>query len=396
MSLLLKSIAGGESRAGPDSYQHSFGHIDCPACNQDRALSLARITPSLTFAEASSLWIASRCVDPSLKPIRARFIREKTEKSYRQYIDSLNLFFGRLTLESIHIGHVRNYQEARISGSVPFIRKRRPNKNVIAAPCPAGPKKVNQELSIFKAILSRAGCWTQELGEFYEPFMEEVNDVPRALSPEEQRKWLDVARSRQRWWLVYWYSILAFETTMGTNEMRSLRIGDVNISHGIVNVPAAGAKNRYRARTIPLISAEVKWAAEQLLERSRDLGANAPTDYLFPYRRPPAPFDPRRPMTVSGIKKLWEEVRIASGMPHFRPYDTRHTAITRWAEAGMPIAEIMAMAGHLSIRMMRHYMQISEGAKRRALEEAIRKVGPKSERAEPFASSPFYIRARHI
>ncbi len=38
---------------------------------------------------------------------------------------------------------------------------------------------------------------------------------------------------------------------MSTNEIRSLRLGDVNLHHGIVNVPDEGAKNRYRARTIP-------------------------------------------------------------------------------------------------------------------------------------------------
>src|SRR5258708_25163439 len=85
--------------------EHTFGHLDCPACDQARSVSLARITPSLTFVEASALWISSRSLDPSLNAIRGRFIRINTEKSYRQYIDSLDLFFGNLQLEQIHLGH---------------------------------------------------------------------------------------------------------------------------------------------------------------------------------------------------------------------------------------------------------------------------------------------------
>ena len=396
MFVLPKKAAGSVLSPEADRLEHTFGHLDCPACEQVRALSLQRITPDLSFADAAKYWIASRKLDSSLKPIRARFIRESTEDSYQHYIDSLNLFFAQLEIGKIHLGHIRSYQEARLTGAPPFIRKRRPNKNVVAGPCPASPKKVNQELSLLKMIMRRAGCWSQELDEFYEPLLEAINDVPRALTADQQQKWLAIARSQQRWWVVYWYSVVAFETTMSTNEMRSLRIGDVNLFHSIVNVPDAGAKNKYRVRTIPLISAEVKWSAEQLLARARDLGAASPMHFLFPFRRPPGPFDPTRPMTVSGIKKQWEEVRIASGLKNFRPYDTRHTAITRWAENGMGIAEIMAMAGHMSPRMTRHYTQISEGAKRKALEAAIAKKGPMSVESPGQMSTPFYIPNRRM
>jgi integrase len=160
--------------------------------------------------------------------------------------------------------------------------------------------------------------------------------------------WLEVAKTQERWWLVWWYSVLAFETSMSTNEIRSLRLGDVNLYHGVVSIGSAGAKNRYRVRTIPLVSAEVKWVTEQLVARAKDLGAGSPMHYLFPFRRPPGPWDPTRSMTASGIKRQWEEVREAAGLKWFRPYDTRHTAITRWAESGMNIADIMALAGHMS------------------------------------------------
>ena len=69
-------------------------------------------------------------------------------------------------------------------------------------------------------------------------------------------------------------------------------------------------------------------------------------------------------MTGSGLKKLWEEVREASGLPWFRMYDTRHSGATRLAEAGVPTEIIVARMGHCSDQMRRHYTHISSEAQR--------------------------------
>ncbi|MDR5727628.1 MAG: tyrosine-type recombinase/integrase, partial [Terriglobia bacterium] len=130
-----------------------------------------------------------------------------------------------------------------------------------------------------------------------------------------------------------------------------------------------GAKCRGRQRTIAVENADALWALEKLLERAAELGANEPQHYLFPFRDPKKnAFDATRPMTVSGLKRRWEEVREASKLKRFRMYDTRHTAITRLAEQGVPIAVIMSLAGHLSPRMTAHYTQISEAVQRRWLQ----------------------------
>lgn len=392
--------------------RHTFGHIDCPACERARSMTLGKISASLPFSVAAKLWLESRSFRGVPGAVTARYIREKTENCYGQYVETLNLFFAQLPLEKIHLGHLRQYQEARFSGAEPFVRYRRPQDAkprtlkggtvlppIGKQPCPAKPKQINQELCILKMILRRAGCWTEEMDEFYERLDEGISDIPRALTPEEQGRWLDVARMKERWWVVWWYSELALATSMGTNEMRSLRIGDVNLAQGIVSVPGSGAKNTYRARTIPLITAESKWAAEQLLKRAHDLGARAPQHYLFPFRQqcnpksnPDAPdFDPTRPMTVSGIKKPWNEVRSASRLTWFRAYDTRHTALTRWAESGMDIPMLLALAGHVSLRMLRHYVHIGNAAKRRAMEAAMGQTPPRFSSMPE--STPFYVPA---
>jgi integrase len=291
-----------------------------------------------------------------------RYIERNTEKNYRNYARSLGLFFGGLPLYKIHLGHIRQYQQARVTGSSPFIRSRRPHE--APAPCSTKPQHVNQELCMLRAIMRRAEAWTAELEENYEELIEQESEIPRALSPEEQQRWIDTARKQTRWHVAYCYSLIAFDTTMSTNEMRSLRLGDINLHHQTVNIPWSGSKNRYRHRSVPLESADCLWAMQQLLDRARGMGAHDPQHFLFPFVKGHVP-DLRRPMTVQGLKKLWQEVREATGLMQFRMYDTRHTAITRMAEGGVPIAVIMAKAGHISPKMTQHYTQISAQMQRR-------------------------------
>ena len=58
-------------------------------------------------------------------------------------------------------------------------------------------------------------------------------------------------------------------------------------------------------------------------------------------------------------------------MPWLRVHDLRHTAITRMAEAGVPIATIMSCAGHVSRKMTDHYTNVGEAAKRKAIMQAF-------------------------
>lgn len=366
------------SLSGDYSTHSDLNDIEFRAPKRSRIMPLSSIVPSLLFKEAAEIWFTARAAQPAEGRVSRRYMKLNTSKSYAQYIRSLNLYFGDIALEKITLGNIIEYQEARLNGDPPFIRKRRPNSNVEAASCPASPKKVNQELCIAIKLLKRSGCWPEEMDEDYETLIEDESDIPKALTMDERQHWLDTAMSKPEWELVHWYSILALETSMGTNEMRALRIGDVNLHHRTVRVPPHGAKHRERIRTIPLISGDVLWAAQRLLDRAKELGADSPLHFLFPFRKMPYPFDPSMPMTVSGIYGRWGEVRKASGLKSFTPYHTRHTALTNWAEGGMRIEEMMALAGHLSPKMTRHYARISEGALRKSLENVMRRKAPRS------------------
>lgn len=324
---------------------------------------LKSISPDLVFADAAELYMKMRSVEATHGAVTARYIKFNTEHSYLQYITSLNLFFGKTKLRDIHWYTIKAYQEARVAGAEPFIRKRRPFEE--PGPCKAKASKANQEVRLLKRVMRRANAWTGEDEEFFEELQEDENEIPRALTPEEQRHWLDISRLRERWMVVHWYSLVAFDTTMSTNEMRGLRIGDVNLHQRVVNVPWPAAKNRYRHRTITVDGSDALWALERLIGRAGELGAHESQHYLFPFRDIHGRiYVPDRHMTVHGIRALWEEVRAASELKAFRPYDTRHTAITRLAEAGVPLEVVKAKAGHISDKMSRHYTQVSMSAQR--------------------------------
>jgi integrase len=344
------------------------------------------LTPDLEFSVAASQWLASRSVisDSSSITHRGRYIRRNTAHGYEDQIKSLALFFGGHSLAEIQLGHFEAYQKARLEGSAPFIRYRRPQdakdkmQGGVLIPakgktsCPARPKKINQELGLLMRIMKRAECWTDHFDEYYQPLLDDEAEIPRALTAEEQRKWLEIAGSQSRWNVIRWYSIVLFETCMSTDEIRGLRVGDINLQQRIVTVSRRSAKNSYRARTIELMSADVLWALDCLLTLARSRGANKHTHFLFPWRACINVFDPTRPMTESGIKAFWNEVREASGLTGFRQYDCRHTAITRLAEAGVPTDVIMARAGHVSEKMRRHYTHISQASQRKWLEHSQR------------------------
>jgi uncharacterized protein YodC (DUF2158 family) len=79
-------------------------------------------------------------------------------------------------------------------------------------------------------------------------------------------------------------------------------------------------------------------------------------------------------MSNAGLKRWWNGVRKASGIAWFNPSDTRHTAITRWAESGIDPDLITLWAGSMSPRMHAHYMQIASEVKQRRFGEVSKEV----------------------
>lgn len=334
--------------------QHTLGHVACPACEWARTLIVEDISAELAFDQAFDKWISNRVVRRDGLPTNARYISDRTEWDYRQYARALGKFFGDVPLREIHAGHLREYHRARAFCDQSVAKWKRT----------AGANRIRKEIGLLVRVMKSAGTWSEELEREFVPLAPVHNDVPRAMTPEEQELFLRVAASRQRWALIYSYSVVALQTTASTNELRALRLADIDLFQGVIQVRSASAKNKYRIRTIPVVTPEARRCLERLISRAKQLGSGQPQHYLFPLRLSRAEYDPCKSMSDSGLKKLWAEVRSAAGLPWLRPYDLRHSGRTRMAERGVPVHVMMAYAGHMSMRMQQHYISVSSASMR--------------------------------
>lgn len=337
----------------------------------------------MRFREAFAVWMSHRRMEPNGLRAQASYLAKKTERDYRVCAKALEKFFGGMRLAEIHPGHLASYQRARAAC----------DRSCGAWAHAAGANCIRKELGLLIRILKAARLWGDEQALRFTRLRPEEPEARRALSPEEQHRLLHVASSRAEWRLIYQYAIVALQTTASTNEMRALRLGDVFPRERFLQIPRAGAKNRYRQRTIPLVTDDAVWAVEGLIERARSLGAASPAHYLFPVAARRGEYDPTRPMSESGLKKPWNAVRRAAGLPLCRLYDLRHTGITRMAEAGVPLAVAMQFAGHMTEAMQRRYTAISMAASR-GWGEQVWGAAPGSAAKKPPARADVPVEAR--
>lgn len=264
---------------------------------------------------------------------RHRYLSPRTLRSYRQYARALNGFFRDQILEQITAAALESYQLHRAST--------------------AGPNLTEQELGLLRMAMQKQNLWTPEL-DAYSRLAHEGSEIPRALTPEQQIEFLRVARSSDRFLLVYCYAVIVLNTCASSYEMRQLRICDVTRGDGLIYV--RWGKNLGRERSIALLE-DGRQALAELLQRAKYLGASKPNHHLFPFKE-----NPEKQVSDTGLYKPWRELTEAAQCGWFQMNALRHTALTRYAEAGMPIAELMDLAGHYTPKMTRHYIQVSKSA----------------------------------
>jgi integrase len=345
---------------------HTPNHLDCPVCNAQSFVKGSEVLANMSFTNAFEKWINTRVPEDE----SFRSLSEESVRTYRDYAWALGIFFGSLPLNAIHDGHLRSYQDDRAACRGNWKKK-------------AGRNRIRKEIGLLQTLMRLAKVWDEDLEYAYRLPRPEVIDVQRVLEPSEETTFLEVLRSRNRWHWLHDYTIISLRTCMSTLELRSIKIGDVNFNHRTILIRPEGAKTKYRVRTIPIETADGLEALTGLLGRAKGFGAKSDSHYLFPFgadsRR--GDLDVTLPMTKFGTRSQWRDARKEAGVPWLRPYDLRHTAITRMAETGVPIATIMIFAGHVSPRMTQHYTAISMQAKRLASAGLPERLSPNSTNA---------------
>lgn len=166
----------------------------------------------------------------------------------------------------------------------------------------------------------------------------EISIVLTALKSKMSRKDIN--------WV--WYTEFMLQTAMRTGEVRALRWEDIKdnkilvhqnytLTHGLKNSTKTNKK-----RWVPLNN-----RCQEILEELPK------TDqFLFPWNR--MAFQSYFRKKLAPLK----QVGIISHL--YRPYDCRHTAISRWIESGIPIPQVASWAGNTSEIIFKHYCNITQ------------------------------------
>jgi len=261
---------------------------------------------------------------------------------------------------------------------------------------------INRELDVIRGVLKRARLWHRAADDV-KPLPVRSN-IGRALAPDEEVRLLRVARSRPEWQTARLAMILALNTTCRGCELKGLQWCDVDfLSRSII---IRRSKTEAGIRTIPLNTNAWK-AILELRDRIKLFCSAEPLPdwYVFPSGEGQGPRsilndatvkpDPTKPMTT--WRTAWRALTRAIQCPEcgelqnpadkcrnekcatdihelksllagLRFHDLRHHAITRLCESQASDATIMAIAGHVSESMLRHYSHVRQHAMRRALD----------------------------
>jgi integrase len=159
----------------------------------------------------------------------------------------------------------------------------------------------------------------------------------------------------QRVYTSDWGAVSRFmlQTGMRTGEVFGLRWRDIAGDRALVRGNMT-LTHGYRASTKTGVSRSVPLNAKALGVVER-LTPGSDDEHLFP--------------GGSAARKAYQEhfARVATRLhsdgvvrSRYRPYSLRHTAITRWIEDGVPVAQVARWAGNSTAVVFEHYCGVSE------------------------------------
>jgi integrase len=326
----------------------------------------------LGFAEAGERYVESRRLELS----------EASLKKERQLLVQPCRFFRSELLARIGTERLLSFREWRISQKV-------------------GPAIINMEMGVIRRILKRAKRWHLVAADL-KP-LRERRTVGRAMALDEKLRLLRLASKNPDWQTARLAMTLALNTTMRGCELKSLRWRDVDLLGKLVTIRKS--KTDAGERVIPLNSTAFA-AILELRERAKAFGGLDSDHYVFPSCENQI-IDPTRPQ--KSWRTAWRQLTRAIECPKcgriqapavacrnerckadihelksptagMRFHDLRHHAITELAESQASDQTIMAIAGHVSPKMLAHYSHVRLGAKRDALEALAKPSHPANDR----------------
>jgi integrase len=228
----------------------------------------------------------------------------------------------------------------------------------------ASARTLNKELQVLRQILKRYKLWANLQGDVR--FERESEHIGQALTREQESRLLDACESNAPLQTVV---TLALNTALRKNEIRTLRWNQIDLFKRTLTVGRTktdAGSGRLIPLNAPAYATLVKWSAR--------FPGSKPEHYVFPAcedarldcpKPDAAKIDPSRP--IKSWRTAWRRALKQAGLT-IRFHDLRHTCITKLAEGQASEQALMAIAGHVSRKMLEHYSHIRMEAKRAALD----------------------------
>jgi integrase len=311
----------------------------------------------LIFEAAAEKYLSSRLPE----------FAESSQQKERQLLVKLKEHFRGKRLRAIEAEDILAYRQWRAEQGV-------------------GASLVNMEVGVVRRILKRAKRWHQ-IAEDVKP-LKEKSTIGRALTSEEKMRLLRVAEVKPEWQTARLAMTLALCTTMRGVEVKHLRWRDVDLLRKSFTIRRS--KTAAGLRSIPM-NDDAYAAVTELWSRASAIGGTQPDHYIFPACEH-GQIDPERyqrswrtawrKMTRSvycpkcrimqdpteNCRECKAEMKsVKSPLAGLRFHDLRHHAITELAESQTSDSTIMAIAGHVSRKMLEHYSHVRQDAKRDAV-----------------------------
>src|SRR4030095_1837779 len=233
--------------------------------------------------------------------------------------------FGNKLLTRIDDDVVKEYRKQRSSEKI--IRHGKESKKTISG------TSINKEVSSLRKLLRMAR--KKGIHDQVTTFpMEKEPSRKRTLSPDEYKKLLDNCPP----WLRR-VCAMAYETSLSRSDLLELKWQEIDLQGGFIERDRNKTAEHEAEHVIPIVTPEL-WALIEELQAERRRVPNV--DGLV--------------LTVDGrpIPKIFFEYWFRASckkaeIKNFHFHDLRHTAISRWAAAGIPTAAAMQAAGHKSV-----------------------------------------------
>ena len=324
-----------------------------------------------TVEQAATRWVAQHS---------ARLGSPKARRNERSLLKQLiKHLAGTRKLHTLTLDDFKDYQ-----------RKRREEVSA---------RTVNLELRILQNILKEANLW-RKIAEHYKRLSEPESDVGQALTPQQLALLEKTAALRDSWLVAFCAEVLAANTGLRGGEIKKLQLGNVDRGNRRIRIQRKSTKSNAGARLVELNHAATV-AIVKLYTRAQRLGATEPTHYLLPadlsrHTHATDPLKGKRGFELNlpqaSWRSAWRSLRQAvakaiidaaaaenrdltieerASVALFKKlkfHSLRHTFVTLMAERGVPLPVTMAMVGHMSEAMTRHYTHVSNRAARQAVE----------------------------